>query len=217
MPKERLVNPESREVLRSKLRGVPDWIFQNPPQEGWFIGNSGRSRLKYDIDLNNIRIEGEPGTSSFVFSAFRETSGFIHFSIRTERNEGGKIVKHPDLYARDLAIRAEKFFEDHHGPSQGAKLTWPNNPNWDTNLKQFEEAYTREKNFEKALFSTWSGKLFYDLGFRKIEHYNYSGRDLQARLGKTNQVDIQISPAFQPPHIAILNLFIRHGKFPKKG
>ncbi len=142
--------------------------------KGALISASGRI-IHSEISDNEIYLE-DGGYS------MQATLGddFLSFYIYTKNIQTGK--KHPDFFAAKFVGLAVNHFESKGLPIEKVRDVWPR---WSDNYTMFMEEFENSQDKVEAAKSTWSSKVYEDLGFKLneeriiINHYpNYPTADI---------------------------------------
>jgi hypothetical protein len=213
--------------IESVLRGIPDSTFTVSEHEVLVPGNSGKSELRVKMLQDRIQIvdtaDIKPDATKDFFFGASVTDGMLSFEIRTRRtDDDDQVQRHPDLYARDLMIRALEYFDRIGTEITSLQLNWHPTSGIDDNYRTFMSHFPKGGTITpelvtKAIFATWSGKRAWELGFREViplgdvlvDERGFG--DIIVQLKRTEKVSIQIkedtTPKTSEIHDAIKGMF----------
>ena len=106
----------------------------------------------------------------YKLEAWVDFSGVLEFHLFTRDQTKKQFPKtrhrHPDMSAKDFVLLSFRHFEKHKVTVNACKSTWYpyNSDNYDTFCKIYEQTH----DLVLAAQSTWSGKVFTQLGFSHI-------------------------------------------------
>lgn len=178
-------------------RGVPEETFVVNDYTREIRSNSGNSEFFVKVTPSSIEIDDKENPNKYMFHA-QVNDGVLTLTTRTAwTDESGIRHRHPDLSAKELAIRACRFFEEQGNAPTKLDLNWVENPGINDNLKRFTEELLQLNNevgnvvvdygyvnsdllakllkqsspevVKQAVNTTWSGKLAKELGFVKFD------------------------------------------------
>jgi|GEM_PF-6981073 len=157
------------------IGGIPKPIFySNTGESGFFYGRS-KKVLTYTLFEDEIFI-GDVLDSDFHFNASIDSS-YLVLDLQTKKKTNtGKIIRHPDLYAKELSLWSYSFFVSRGHEILGLSDCWFKDEKNNDNYAQYKRALSKtvssgfptKEQIEEAAFKTWSGKLSLDLGFINI-------------------------------------------------
>jgi len=200
--------------LQSVLRGIPNSAFTLSEQEVLVPGNSGKSVLRVTMLRDKILIvdvaDPKPNATKDFFFGATVIEGKLSYEIRTRiTDDDGQVQRHPDLYARDLMIKALEYFDSIKTEINSLQLNWHPKSGIDDNYRTFMSHFPEGTTITpelvtKAIFATWSGKIAWKLGFREViplseflVHEALFG-DIIVQLKRTEKVSIHIEEDTSP-------------------
>lgn len=134
----------------------------NGENTGTIFTESGEE-LEYDIS-NSVLTIMDLRTEEFMLSS-RNTYGTTSFSLRT-RSRHDREKHHPDLFAKKFVKCAIEYFKANGRETNVCVGEWHAGSD---NFETFINEYNKHKNSVEAAKATWSGKVFVELGYTKVD------------------------------------------------
>lgn len=140
------------------------------------IGVSGNKLL---ADITDRSIEIKPQDNESLYFRARVDDDEMTVSVKTKNNEG---KKHPDMYARELTVKAYHHFINHGALINRIRTRFLEDSD---NFRQFYQAFNDlskdnlpiKEQERRAVNQTWSGQLYKGLGFSKVVHVGRGTRE----------------------------------------
>lgn len=212
------------EELKYVLRGIPDSALVLGHDGTLLSGDSGRILIvkttQNQLSIRDAADDAPPDQKVFAFKA-NVLHGIFSFSALTKReSENGRIVRHPDLFAKDLLIRAIAYFDTVGTPVDFMQLSWPQNRGMSDNYDAFKRHFSNGEavtpsSVTTAVFNTWSGKIAWQLGFREIQSIDELLDDekwkgaINVLLKRTVKVNLTLTEPQRPRAASKFNTFLK--------
>lgn len=183
MDKGTLEQLPSSKFIGGKSGGVPESIFSKGVY-GLVKGASGKTTLRYEFDATDdkeaysVKIVDYDNPDLGIKAGVMMRN--LSFSVFTRGYQGNPDRRHPDFYAKKLALRMYNYFVDQGVEINALKGTWIEGQG-DTNLEAFDRnlleyepmieqgLISREEALKKSALNTWTGQLAQELGFSEVD------------------------------------------------